>query len=106
MLMNRVEIALVNSPPLRWLQRYYEVLWMRCFGGPLPPGPATESRPHSYRRLGEPVSPQPTGDRATPSHMPAPCETRPDDGRAGTGFGIHDDGVLVSGSVTGTWFLL
>jgi SAM-dependent methyltransferase len=38
MLMNRVETALVNSPPRRWLQRYYEVPWMRRLGGPLPPG--------------------------------------------------------------------
>lgn len=37
MLMNRVETALVNSPPRRWLQRYYEVPWMRRLGGPLPP---------------------------------------------------------------------
>src|SRR5690606_5146321 len=38
MLMNRAETALVNSPPRRWLQRYYEVPWMRRLGGPLPPG--------------------------------------------------------------------
>ena len=38
MLMNRAETALVNSPPRRWLLRYYEVPWMRRLGGPLPAG--------------------------------------------------------------------
>lgn len=33
MLMNRVETALVNSPPRRWLQRWYEVPWMVRQGG-------------------------------------------------------------------------
>lgn len=36
MLMNRVETALVNSPPRRWLQRYYEVPALQRLGGPLP----------------------------------------------------------------------
>lgn len=38
MLMNRVETMLVNSPPRRWLQGFYEVPWMRRLGGPLAPG--------------------------------------------------------------------
>ena len=37
MLMNRVETALINSAPRRWLQRWYEVPWLRSLGGPLPP---------------------------------------------------------------------
>lgn len=37
MLMNRVETALVNSPPRRALQRYYEVPLLRRLGGMLPP---------------------------------------------------------------------
>ena len=37
MLMNRVETALVNSPPRRALQRFYEVPALRRLGGPLPP---------------------------------------------------------------------
>ncbi|RSM39572.1 16S rRNA (cytosine(1402)-N(4))-methyltransferase [Actinoplanes sp. ATCC 53533] len=37
MLMNQVETALINSPPRRWLQRWYEVPWLRRLGGPLPP---------------------------------------------------------------------
>ena len=32
MLMNRIETSLVNSPPRRWLQRYYEVPWLRRNG--------------------------------------------------------------------------
>lgn len=38
MLMNRVETALVNSWPRRWLQRYYEVPWLRRNGAVLPQG--------------------------------------------------------------------
>ncbi len=39
MLMNRVETALMNSPPRRWLQRYYETpVLLRLGGGPLHPG--------------------------------------------------------------------
>ena len=38
MLMNRVETTLVNSPPRRWLQRYYEVPLLLRLGGPLPAG--------------------------------------------------------------------
>lgn len=38
MLMNRVETALINSPPRRWLQRWYEVPWLRRLGGTLPAG--------------------------------------------------------------------
>ena len=38
MLMNRVETALVNSPPRRWLQRLYEVPVLKRLGGPLPAG--------------------------------------------------------------------
>lgn len=37
MLMNRIETSLVNSPPRRWLQRYYEVPWLRRNAPPLPP---------------------------------------------------------------------
>lgn len=37
MLMNRVETALVNSPPRRWLQRLYEVPVLLRIGGRLPP---------------------------------------------------------------------
>ena len=37
MLMNRVETALINSAPRRWLQRGYEVPWLRRLGGTLPP---------------------------------------------------------------------
>jgi hypothetical protein len=37
-LMNRMETVLVNSPPRRWLQRWYEVPAMRRLGGLLPPG--------------------------------------------------------------------
>lgn len=36
MLMNRVEAALVKSPPRRWLQRYYEVPALRRLGAILP----------------------------------------------------------------------
>lgn len=35
MLMNRTETSMVNSPPRRWLQRYYEVPWLRRNGPPL-----------------------------------------------------------------------
>ena len=38
MLMNRVETTLVNSPPRRWLQRFYEVPLLLRLGGPLPAG--------------------------------------------------------------------
>lgn len=38
MLMNTVETALVNSPPRRWLQRYYETRVLLRFGGRLLPG--------------------------------------------------------------------
>ena len=38
MLMNRVETALVNSLPRRWLQRFYETQVLLRFGGRLPPG--------------------------------------------------------------------
>ncbi|GAA3500846.1 class I SAM-dependent methyltransferase [Streptomyces prasinosporus] len=38
MLMNRMETVLVNSPPRRWLQRWYEVPALRRMGGELPPG--------------------------------------------------------------------
>lgn len=38
MLMNRVETALVNSPPRRWLQRCYELPVLARFGGRLIPG--------------------------------------------------------------------
>lgn len=37
-LMNRVESAVITSPPRRWLQRWYEVPWLRRLGGDLPPG--------------------------------------------------------------------
>ncbi|MFR9802677.1 class I SAM-dependent methyltransferase [Pseudonocardia sp. RS010] len=36
MLMNRVETALINSPPRRALQRYYEVPALQRLGGSLP----------------------------------------------------------------------
>ena len=36
MLMNQIETALINSPPRRWLQRWYEVPWLRRLGGTLP----------------------------------------------------------------------
>lgn len=36
--MNRMETALINSPPRRWLQRHYEVPVLQRFGGRLPPG--------------------------------------------------------------------
>lgn len=36
MLMNRIETALVNSPPRRWLQRYYETPTLRRLGARLP----------------------------------------------------------------------
>ena len=36
MLMNRAETALINSPPRRWLQRFYEVPVLLRFGGPCP----------------------------------------------------------------------
>lgn len=39
MLMNRAETSLVNSPPRRWLQRFYEVPVLLRFGGRLIPGP-------------------------------------------------------------------
>lgn len=38
MLMNRVETALVNSPPRRWLQRFGELPWLDRLGGAVPPG--------------------------------------------------------------------
>ncbi|CRK55339.1 SAM-dependent methyltransferases [Alloactinosynnema sp. L-07] len=38
MLMNKAETALVNSPPRRWLQRFYEIQVLLRFGGRLPPG--------------------------------------------------------------------
>nr|WP_221383100.1 class I SAM-dependent methyltransferase [Actinoplanes polyasparticus] len=38
MLMNKTESALINSPPRRWLQRWYEVPWLRRLGGSLPTG--------------------------------------------------------------------
>ena len=38
MLMNRMETVLVNSPPRRWLQCWYEVPALRRMGGELPPG--------------------------------------------------------------------
>lgn len=41
MLMNRVETALVNSPPRRWLQRG-EAHLLRRLGGPVPNGRALE----------------------------------------------------------------
>lgn len=37
MLMNRVETALVNSPPRRWLQRFGELPWLDRLGGGVPP---------------------------------------------------------------------
>lgn len=36
--MNRVEAALVNSPPRRWLQRFGELPWLDRLGGGVPPG--------------------------------------------------------------------
>ena len=38
MLMNKAETALVNSPPRRWLQRFYEIQVLLWFGGRVPPG--------------------------------------------------------------------
>ncbi|SFP05750.1 Methyltransferase domain-containing protein [Amycolatopsis arida] len=38
MLMNKVETALVNSPPRRWLQRFYETQVLLRFGGRVLPG--------------------------------------------------------------------
>ena len=38
MLMNKAETVLVNSPPRRWLQRFYETQVLLRFGGRLPPG--------------------------------------------------------------------
>jgi ubiquinone/menaquinone biosynthesis C-methylase UbiE len=38
MLMNKVETALVNSPPRRWLQRVYETQVLLRFGGRVLPG--------------------------------------------------------------------
>lgn len=38
--MNRAETAVVNSPPRRWLQRFYEVPVLLRIGGWLPPGSA------------------------------------------------------------------
>ena len=38
MLMNRAETVLVNSPPRRWLQRFYETRVLLRFGGRLLPG--------------------------------------------------------------------
>lgn len=38
MLMNKAETALVNSPPRRWLQRFYETQVLLRFGGRLLPG--------------------------------------------------------------------
>ncbi|GAA4718625.1 Methyltransferase domain-containing protein [Promicromonospora umidemergens] len=37
MLMNKAETVLVNSPPRRWLQRFYEVPMLLRFGGRLLP---------------------------------------------------------------------
>ncbi|WP_163802182.1 class I SAM-dependent methyltransferase [Mycolicibacterium sediminis] len=36
--MNRAETALINSPPRRWLQRFYEVPVLLRLGGRIPPG--------------------------------------------------------------------
>ncbi|KPN44782.1 SAM-dependent methyltransferase [Mycobacterium intracellulare subsp. chimaera] len=36
--MNAVETIMVNSPPPRWLQRFYETPVLQRFGGRLPPG--------------------------------------------------------------------
>ena len=41
MLMNRVETAMITSPPRRWLQRRYEVPTLLKFGGRLIPGTRT-----------------------------------------------------------------
>ncbi|WFE53081.1 class I SAM-dependent methyltransferase [Micromonospora sp. WMMD1155] len=41
MLMNRIESALINSAPRRWLQRWYETPWLLHLGGPLPAGART-----------------------------------------------------------------
>lgn len=38
MQLNWFEDAVVNSPPRRWLQRWYETPLLRQLGGPLPPG--------------------------------------------------------------------
>src|SRR5690606_34054737 len=38
MLMNKAETALVNSPPRRWLQRFYETQVLLRFGGRVAPG--------------------------------------------------------------------
>nr|BFE45678.1 class I SAM-dependent methyltransferase [Pseudarthrobacter oxydans] len=38
MLMNRMETLLVNSPPRRWLQRFYEIRVLLRLGGRLLPG--------------------------------------------------------------------
>ncbi|GLW66049.1 type 11 methyltransferase [Actinomadura rubrobrunea] len=38
MLMNRVETALINSPPRRWVQRWYETPLLLRMGGPLDEG--------------------------------------------------------------------
>lgn len=38
MLMNRVETVLINSPPRRWVQRWYETPLLLRLGGLLPPG--------------------------------------------------------------------
>ncbi|WP_406690650.1 class I SAM-dependent methyltransferase [Saccharopolyspora sp. ID03-671] len=42
MLMNRVETALVNSPPRRWLQRFYEVRLLTALGARTPGARAVE----------------------------------------------------------------
>lgn len=36
--MNRLETTVVNSPPRRWLQRYYELPWMLRLAGEVRPG--------------------------------------------------------------------
>lgn len=36
--MNRIETALVNSPPRRWLQYFGELPWLDRLGGGVPPG--------------------------------------------------------------------
>lgn len=36
MLMNRIESALINSAPRRWLQRWYETPWLLHLGGRQP----------------------------------------------------------------------
>lgn len=38
MKLNWFEDAVINSPPRRWLQRWYETPMLKQLGGPLPPG--------------------------------------------------------------------